>query len=138
MDNAKINTGQSKRIHQLLTQLGLMDEKMSYVRQYSSGRTASSTGLFHAEAQRLITDLEKASMTPESKEKWEKTKKMRNKVCALLHHEMGWTYAEVDEWCVKRGAAKKKLFAHSYEELPTLVGQAEKAHKSWLENKAKQ
>ena len=124
-----------KRIHQLLNELGLMDEKLSYVSQYSSGRETSIKGLFLSEADQFIRDLERRSMTPAKREELEKVQRMRNKITAMLKHELGLTYSQIDEWCISRGHAKKKLFDYTLAELPQLVSQAEAYHKYYLSKK---
>ena len=55
--SGKINTTQNKRLHQLLNQTGLTDEKRNLVRTYTDGRSASSKDLSIDEAKSLISYL---------------------------------------------------------------------------------
>lgn len=112
-DNKPITSAQIKKIHVLLNERGLMDEKRNFMHQVSNGRTQSTKELTANEARYLISYLlgEK-----------DQTKKIQAVFRAIyfLAFEMGIIYGETDEdyhmniaklnmFCRERGTVKKNL-----------------------------
>jgi len=137
-----MNHSQNAKLHALLTQTGMTDEKMNLVRSYSGGRESSSKYLTDMEAMHLIRHLEqmvtktktvqeKAPSTPTkrmSKELWEAGAQMRNTVkyyCRQLNWDRDKTNQEfwdsIDAFCLKHCKVKKKLNEYLPTELVDVV-----------------
>lgn len=108
-----ITTAQIKKIHVLLNERGLMDEKRDFIRQVSDGRTQSTKELTADEARYLISFLLGEEDEP---------KKMQAIFRAIyfLAFKMDIIYGETDEdyhmniaklnvFCRERGTIKKNL-----------------------------
>ncbi|WP_400192796.1 hypothetical protein [Hymenobacter sp. B81] len=134
-----ITLPQNKRLHQLINQLGLKDEKEALVREFSGIGATSSKQLLTQEAMRLIKHLEDCAANPEaSQERAMRADKMRNKILSLAH-EMRWELdggrvdmKRVNEWCQARGFGKKDLNQYTYDELTKLVSQFKIVYTKYL------
>jgi len=137
---------QNRRLHALLNQTGLMDEKAELVKSFSAIGSLSSKDLLIDEATRLIKYLEETlhvrSSVPVApvnnlSELDKEGNQMRRKMFAL-GYEMNWgkdqhtVKARLDDWCISRGEFKKALNKHSYKELARLITQFENVYKSYL------
>jgi hypothetical protein len=135
---------QNARLHQLLGQLGLTNDKAALVRQHTNGRTERSSEMSYAECAGLIGDLERAagspspmhypsqpapqqpapaaSATPQREkltpEQADSANRMRRKVFALAR-EAGMIWGETAE-DKRMNAAKMDAFlmAHGYIKQP--------------------
>lgn len=109
-----ISKAQIKKIHTLLNQHGLLDEKVDLVCSISSGRTQSTKELTNREAGRLIEFLQPQNIDNE--------KKCYDAFCGIykLAYEMGILYgnteedhlmnkAKLDKFCREHGTVKKNL-----------------------------
>jgi len=109
-----VTTAQIKKIHVLLNQKGLMDEKETIVNAMSDGRTVSTKELTLSEAKRVISFL--------MNENAEIQIKLRNEYTAIwkIAWEMGIIYgnteddyqmnkAKLNKFCRERGTVKKNL-----------------------------
>lgn len=126
---------QNKRLHALLTQLGLMEHKAELVREYSSINSNSSKDLQYNEAQSLIKHLERMAPAPKPKE--DPRRKMRAKVIHYLCL-MGYTkgeqpdYDRINKFIVNIGSnnPRKVILNYLYEkELLPVVNQVEAMYK---------
>lgn len=139
-----INKKQIAAINATLYKLGMLrgerfskGEKASLVRQYSGGRTDSSTGLFHNEAVQLINDLNRQTgFSPKEKP----GEKQRRRIIAMAH-DMRWQLPgykvdmkRVNDWCCTYGYLHKKLNDYTEAELPKLVSQFMQVHQSFLKH----
>ena len=120
---------QNRILHGLLNRLKLTDQKAALVAQYTCGRTAKSSEMSQAECQALIDAL---SAQIQGTMQQQSADKMRKKIIALAHHEMGWAMADIDTFCQTKGYLKKGLNKYSIKELPTLVSQFEAIYQSYL------
>lgn len=135
----RITPGQNKRLHQLLSELGIMDMKPGLVKQFSRIQSASSKDLLYSEAQQLIRWLESRRVGPSERERADR---MRKRVISMLlsydparfqvysekaGRNVPRMYGENGIYAfVKRyGYLKKDLNDYSYKELPKLVSQIE-------------
>lgn len=118
-----ITKDQLKKLHVLLNQLGLIDDKKEIVSHYSKGRTESSRELTIAEAGALISALAGNDGND----------RMRRKVFALAY-EAGIIYGDTPEdkkmnaiklnqFLLKSGTVKKELNKLTYTELVKTVSQ---------------
>jgi hypothetical protein len=133
---------QNERLHALLNEAGLLDEKATLAKQFSNGRTDRSSKLFAAECGALIDHLEASlgltaiAPTPEQEEQAEK---MRRKILSLAH-EMRWQLpgtekvdmARVNAWCQTYTKTKKHFNHYSHKELVALVTQFKIVYKKYL------
>lgn len=121
-----ITPGQLKALHTTLQRKGILDQKESLVRQYSNNRTGSSRELTMLEARELLEAIApvQRSLTPQQEAQAKGVQVMRGKLKGLAW-QMGWTVDQLDAWCIKYGSLHKGLYAHTYQELPTLVSQFE-------------
>lgn len=76
---------QNARFHQLLGELGLMDEKAALVRRYTNGRASSSKELSFAEARALIEDLEKLQGKSLAQQGMQALQQVSDKLAAAGH-----------------------------------------------------
>lgn len=110
------------------------DQRRDLIRQYTDGRTDSTTGMYDVEAGRLIANV-RQQYNPLT-DFW-KGDPMRKKVIAICR-SMGWEQegkADMDRinaWCVDRGPYKKPLNNHTTNELPKLIHQVEQVYEWWL------
>jgi hypothetical protein len=145
---------QNRILHALLGKLNIDQElKEDLVLQYTNGREKRSSGLTVEECNALIGFLKRQAgerphaaqassaltgtssnpSTPLRGQGGGKDPKKMQYKCLSICHEMGWKLpngkidiARVDEFCLKRGHAHKKLNKYEYKELPLLITQFEK------------
>jgi len=129
----KILPWQNKRLHQLLTETGLAEEKKALVLQYSSIDSESSKDLLVNEANSLIKHLE--NMVPKKADPGD----VQRKKIISFAHKMGWKLendrvdmARLDNWCKHYGRYHKKLNDHTLQELPYLVTQIEEVYDTFM------
>ncbi len=126
---------QSARLHQLLTQCGLMEDKANLVSAYTHGRSTSSKDLLEIECRSLIQHLEAIATELQVKAPIpadDPANRMRRKIIARAH-EMRWEVpggaadmARINRWCVGKSYLHKPLNDYTLEELPDLVSQFDK------------
>jgi hypothetical protein len=133
---------QNERLHALLNEAGLLDEKAALAKQFSNGRTDRSSQLFTTECAGLIEHLEASlglaaiAPTPEQEEQAEK---MRRKILSLAH-EMRWQLpgtskvdmGRVNDWCQTYTKTKKHFNHYTHVELVALVSQFKIVYKKYL------
>jgi hypothetical protein len=135
-----ITTAQIKKIHVLLQQKGLMEEKKTILYSYSSHRTESTKELTCYEAKRLISFL--MDETVEIQIKWKNT----YRAIYSLAWKMGIIYGNTDDdyqmnkaklnmFCRQRGTIKKNLSDMNYEELNQTHRQFEAMYKKYTNKK---
>jgi len=135
-----ITTAQIKKIHVLLNEKGLMDEKKTMVCSVSSGRTESTKELSFEEAKALIIFLKEDSSEIENK------KRAIYKAIWNIAWQMGIIYGSTEEdyqmnraklnmFCKQRGTIKKNLSDMNYIELKKTQRQFEAMFKRHLNNK---
>ncbi len=129
-----ITPEQLKAVHTLYGKVKPPIDKSEMIFCYSDYRTHSSRELTKKEAADLIKALKSFVPTPHEAA----SDKMRKKIISMAH-EMGWRLesgridmAHVNAWCRKHGHAKKYLDNYTYEQLPALVTQFEKAYESYM------
>ena len=121
---------QIAKIHVLLTNLGLLDQKPEIMYNLSNGRTDSSKNLTIDEAKRLITNL--ATYDPNERQR---------SLIFSLAYQAGIIYgdtpadkkmnaAKLNMFLKERGAVKKELNAMNYGELVKIHRQFEAMVKS--------
>lgn len=126
---------QLSKIHVLLTQLGLMDEKILFVSTFSNGRVSSSKDLTMEEAGQLIKHL--SQMDP--------NERMRGKIFALAY-DAGIIYGhtledkkmngiKLNRFLNERGTVKKDLNKLNKAELIKTVSQFKQLLKHQEESK---
>lgn len=127
-----ITEPQIRKIHTLLGQHDLRDEKDSIVLAFTANKTNSVRAMSFHEAKALIGHL--VSLDPEEKS----ITKMRNKIISIAY-DMNWKLPNekidldrLNGWCLHKSYLKKKLDAYTYSELPKLVTQFEEVLKSYL------
>ncbi len=123
---------QLKRLHVLLGQTKLMDQKPSLVSSFSNGRTESSRELTDVEAEDLINWLDAQQRINDPGDR-------QRKLIIHYAHQMGYEREpgkidmdRVNAWCIKFGQYHKPLNDHTLKELPYLVTQFEQVYKSFL------
>jgi hypothetical protein len=130
--NQKLN----KRLHALLKQQGIKaEQKAEMVYHATNGRVTSSKDLTDDEALELIKALPPSVKTPKTslveQIKDAKTTNMLLK-CFALFRQMGYTlfdkpdYTRINNFCIARSQAKKKLTDMTQKELSNLIYQLEK------------
>jgi hypothetical protein len=131
-------TQQNARLHKLLTDLRMDAEaKRDMVSQFTDGRTESSSQMYSAECQRLIDYLQQQANQAQSQQA-QSSDLMRKKIIGFFRKKghvsaNGKTDMQaVHNWCVKHGYLHKPLNQYTYQELPTLVTQAERMYQSFL------
>lgn len=119
-----ITPAQSRKLHTLLSHLGLMDEKKQMIANFTNNRTTSSRQLTRKEAAILIDGMDKE----------DPARKMIKKIYAICH-SLGWidnarkpeeyhiNTAIIDLFLKRKGVKKKRLRDYTYSELPELVNQ---------------
>lgn len=138
--NNPVSPAQIKKIHVLLQQKGLMEEKATMVHSMSEGRTQSTKELSCCEAKRLIAFL--------MDENAEIQMKMKNIYLAIwkLAWETGIIYGETDDdyqmnkaklniFCRTRGSVKKNLTEMNLSELQKIHRQFEAIYNKYKRNK---
>ena len=134
----KVTNAQLQKIHVLLRQLNLVEQKESFVFQFSNGRSFSSRDLTMDEATLFIQHLSK----------FDSLDRMRKKVFALAY-EAGIIWGDTDDkkmnaaklskFLKERGTVRKELNSMTKDELVKVVTQFElivKHQASSQENKA--
>lgn len=142
-------TAQISLARTLLTKTGNSKQKEDIVEGFTNGRTKHISEMYPAEFSALVLHLQ--ALAPKTK-KDISAEKMRRRIISMAH-EMGWHAVKdgryilnadgkpkadmkrIDAWCVKYGHGAKKLNKYTYDELPTLVTQFEKAHSSYLKSR---
>lgn len=135
-----ITTAQIKKIHTLLNQQGLMDEKRTIIHSVSEGRTDSTKQLTANEARQMISWLLDAD--EENKKRQEVFKAVYG-----LAFKMDIIYGNTDEdyqmniaklnvFCRERGTVKKNFTSQNLAEMRRTHRQFEAMYKKF-ENKAK-
>ncbi len=148
----------NKKLHTLLSQTKLMDEKANLVMLYTSGKFTSTKDMTNLQASQLIDHL--ASMVPtapkrvkEFDHEFAAKNKMRNKMLAI-GYDMKWDVSDkpehaglekaaicrdnVDAWCrSKRSLYKKGLYDMSIKELASTISQFELVKRAFLRSIAK-
>lgn len=128
------NNQQKAAIHAILRKMGMegdIEYKRNLVIEYSKGRCTSTSDLYYAEAQELINGLNKATGQTDDEIR---ANNMRRKIIGIAR-AAGWEkdgkadMERIDAWCRARGQFHKGLNEHTYNELPALVTQFEKAFK---------
>ena len=129
----KILPWQNKRLHQLLNETGLVEEKKDLVRDYSRIGSESSKDLLIGEANSLIQHLESLVLA-----KHDPADAMRKKMI-MYAHKMRWQLPNgrvdmkrLDGWCQHYGKFSKKLNNHTRLELTQLLTQFEQVYNSFL------
>jgi len=129
----KITPAQNRRLHQLLNQTEMMDEKRSILDHFTHGQTESAKELSFAEAHAIIQYLEGFTRKEDGADK------MRKKIFAICY-TIGWIYgnspedrkinqAAIDRIIQKIGYLKKPLNEFTPAQLPKLVSQFEQIEK---------
>lgn len=130
---------QHKRIHVLLSKLGLMEQKPSLVSSFTNGRTERSSEMTEAEAKGLATWLQQQTNGMNSGE-LVSCDRMRKNLIAIAY-EMGWAspgnsqkaIADIDKFCQsEKSPFKKPLMQHTHMELVQLVTQFKQMYKKHL------
>lgn len=135
-----ITTAQIKKIHTLLNQQGLMDEKRTIIHSVSEGRTDSTKQLTANEARQMISWLLDAD--EENKKRQEVFKAVYG-----LAFKMDIIYGNTDEdyqmniaklnvFCRERGTVKKNFTSQNLAEMRRTHRQFEAMYKKF-ENKVK-
>ena len=135
-----VTTAQIKKIHVLLQQKGLMNEKETMVSAMSDGRTGSTKELTCYEAKRLISFL--------LDENAEIQFKLKNTYSAIwkLAWEMGIIYGNTDDdfqmnkaklnvFCRQRGSVKKNLTEMILPEMQKIHRQFEAMYSKYKNSK---
>lgn len=132
----------NKKMHTLLAQANLMDEKRTLVQSFTEYRTEHSSEMTDAEAMLMIDYLRRQP---------DPAQKMRRKIISMAH-EMGWhslitgpsnqeeggrakwviDMKRLNAWMVKYSYLHKELNAYRYKELPKLITQFESLYQSFL------
>lgn len=131
-----ITKEQLQKLHVMLNQMGLIDEKVNMVYSISNGRTTSSRDLTKKEGQLIIKHLSEN----------DPNQRMRKKIFALAY-EAGIIYddspedkkinpAKLNMFLRERGAVKKELNAMNKTELVKVVSQFQQIAKHTSESKA--
>jgi hypothetical protein len=142
----------NKRLHALLTQVNMMEQKMDLIRHYSSNRTSSSKELTVSEALEIIKHLEsfkpKAIVITVQSPEFDASNKMRRKIISLFR-EMGFEYTDImlykkvadmkriHAYILSTGYLKKHLNKYAHNELVKLVTQIENIHVKHLKEARK-
>lgn len=111
------------RLHLLLKETGLTEQKQALVHSYTAGRSESSKDLTDAEA-RLLNDW-LATQQPDKSDEATRMDTMRKKIISMVY-EMQWCDAgdwkaaikAINAFCTgQHGKFKKVLNKHNYKEL---------------------
>ncbi len=121
----KITNAQLSKIHVLLSQLDLINNKASIIYSFTNGRETSSKGMTLNEATQLIKHL--AASDP--------CEKMRKKIFALAYHagiiwgdtpeDKKMNSVKLNQFLLYRGAVKKEINRMNKNELVKVVTQFE-------------
>ncbi|MBX2898436.1 MAG: hypothetical protein KF775_02240 [Cyclobacteriaceae bacterium] len=125
-----INKQQLKKLHTLLSNAGMMEDKPSMILQYSNGRTKSSRELLQHEAEKLINALAIDDVCTKMKKK-----------CIAICFALGWfrdgnneewkiNYAKLDGFLKLRGIVKKPFASLNCKEVRLVLGQLEGVQKN--------
>jgi hypothetical protein len=127
--NQKLN----KRLHALLSKQGLMEQKAVLVSNFTEGRTESSKEMTDGEVIQLIEALEPIPLDKVLKTQLKAQRRTNTlRKCFSLFRLMGYTlfdkpdYTRIDNFCIARSQAKKKLTDMNTRELSNLIYQLEK------------
>lgn len=150
MTAPKINPAQNRRLHQLINQLGLQDDKAGLVHHFTAKRYTSTKDMAEHQAQALIDYL--AGLVPPTASPTappaDAANRMRRKVFAI-GRAIGWlsgetpadlamNRAKLDQFLCARGVYKKPLNQYTAAELPKLVSQFEQIQRHYEEHGAGQ
>lgn len=123
----KITKDQLKKIHVMLTQMCLIENKPFIIFQFTGGRTEHCSQMTIQEATNLIKHLIMLSGTGQDLDR------MRRKVFALAYgadiiygdtpEDKRMNTVKLNKFLIERGAIKKKLNQMSYQELIKTVNQ---------------
>lgn len=132
----QITKEQLQKLHVMLNQMGLIDDKPNLVYSYSKGRTTSSRELTMIEARDLIKHLSEN----------DPCQRMRKKIFALAYEaNMIWddipedkkmNAIKLDQFILLRGAVRKSLNKMNNKELVKVVSQFEQIVKHKQQTKA--
>ena len=102
-------------------------ERSELIDQFTKGQKDSLKALSAWEYKEFISWLQKSFAVKKS-EAWKNDPRniMRRKIIAIFVHKMGYSMAQLDEWCINKGSFHQRLNDHSYDQLVQLVTQAEK------------
>lgn len=142
-----MNHEQNKKLHALLNQKGLLENKANIIAGITKGRTESSKELSFDETRLMITwlqtmpDLRRAQDDTLRQAQHDKENRMRRKIISMAH-EIGWhnlvngkwviDMRSLNNWCLQHAYIKKELNQFTAAELPKLVSQFERVYKSFL------
>lgn len=140
IDKKPVTTAQIKKIHVLLHQKGLMEEKETIIRSISNGRTGSTKDLTLFEARQIIDFL-----LNETKEINNSKQRIYNAIWNIAW-KMGIIYGETDDdyqmnraklnmFCRQRGTVKKNLSEMNSIELKSTHRQFEAMFKKYSNSK---
>ena len=124
-----------RQLFAVLREAGIYtDQRRDLIDQYTSGRTQSTTLMHDAEARRLIANVRQQFAVSTGSQKADR---MRKKVIGLFRsmgkEKSGKADMEyIEQWCIEKGAFKKRLNAHSTKELATLISQVSKVYEWWI------
>lgn len=131
-----ISNAQLKKIHVLLRQFGVMEDKKELVLQFTNGREESSRKLTMEEAKNLLSHLSQ----------YDPLDRMRRKVFALAYSaDIIWgdskenrqiNIAKLNMFLREKGTVKKDLNKMNKVELIKVIGQFEQIKKHKQESKA--
>ena len=122
--NPKLN----KQLHSLLTIQGLMEQKAELVSNATAGRTSSSSDMTDDEARKLIDAIKPTGViSPKNIDEAKKSNTIRK--CFSLFRQLGYykgekpDYDRINNFCLNRSGAKKKLTDMDIKELINLINQ---------------
>lgn len=132
---------QNAILYSLMNKLGITaDIKDDMVYHATGGRTTHTSEMTREEADNLIQSLKKEVL---KSIKHNQSDLMRKKIIALFV-KMGYTTKQgkadmkrIYAWVEKYGYLHKPLNKYTYNELPTLVSQAERVYNSFIETVAR-
>jgi hypothetical protein len=132
---------QLRRIHFLLRETNLQEQKPALVLSFSKGRSGSSKELSYSEANELILYLEGQLNSPtENVRQQVSANQMRRKIISICHN-MKWEnpdgavdMARLNEWCLHKSYLKKSIQQYSYKQLPKLVSQLQEVYNWFITN----
>lgn len=113
-------------------------ERAELIQQFTDGRKSGLSDLSHFEYAEFLRWLNRTFQKATNTEA-QKCNLMRRKIIALFH-KMNYKLDDgkidmqhVNEWCVKYGHKHVELNAYNYNELTTLLTQAENYYKTFIE-----
>ena len=137
-----VSQPQIRKIHVLLCQNGLMDEKKGIINNLTNGRTSSTKEITSGEAQQLISYLHTDDRVAEEKRKvvhsliWDVACKMEF-IYGDTQEDYEINKAKLNVFCRTRGSVKKNLTQMSLPELKRTFTQFKSMYKTYLERKEK-